>query len=319
MIERDKIDHRFTVDGEGRPWGGHSGAIGVAITWQSGPINAKNKRNGAFVEEVIEIAAARLRHYQDSPYACAENARALGALMRALHELQQRTKRRVEKGIEGSHAVDPDAEAGEGASLEARPRPYSSPTLRELFPPNDRIMRGEDPTAGTLTEAMMSEPCVGRSHPKDDGTRATDPADARAAECAYEAIRWHLASRYGIKIPEDADPVLIHAALDGIDKSRRPKPEEAKKLVDTREASPDKVLLEDLGPREHDLLEKWLNASLEVFRIMRTQRPVRIDSPEWVAMHNSRHELMEILLGTLEGAIFRNMDPAAAPRAPLGK
>ena len=30
-----------------------------------------------------------------------------------------------------------------------------------------------------------------------------------------------------------------------------------------------------LGPREHDLLEKWLNASLEVFRIMRTQRPVR--------------------------------------------
>ena len=88
-----------------------------------------------------------------------------------------------------------DAEAREASTLReaelAAKRAYSSPTLREVFPPNARILGVEDPADGTLTEAMMSEPCVGRSHPKDDGTRATDPADARAAECAYEAIRWY--------------------------------------------------------------------------------------------------------------------------------
>lgn len=49
----------------------------------------------------MAIAKARLEHYQRSPFACDENARAIGALERAMRELDSRTKRRMAEGIDG--------------------------------------------------------------------------------------------------------------------------------------------------------------------------------------------------------------------------
>lgn len=96
----------FTVDG--KPAGGFVESIGMSIIWQDGPLGTGKDRkepNGAFVETVIAAAKQRLEHYQQSPFACLENAEAIIALNRALKALESRTQFRQRRGVEGTHAV----------------------------------------------------------------------------------------------------------------------------------------------------------------------------------------------------------------------
>ena len=93
-------------DDLGRPAGGVSTAIGVNVQWQDGPLRVdgvERPRNGAFVEEVIAIAADRLEYYQESQFCCIENAVALGHLRAALEILECRTQLRELRGVEGTH------------------------------------------------------------------------------------------------------------------------------------------------------------------------------------------------------------------------
>lgn len=99
------------TDDDGNPAGGSITGIGLSIVWQNGPTvdpetGEKRKSNGCFVETVIQAAIERLRYYQETKFSCRQNAIAITKLEEAQHWLQDRTREREEKGIEGSHVVD---------------------------------------------------------------------------------------------------------------------------------------------------------------------------------------------------------------------
>lgn len=107
------IRNDFTTNADGNPSGGTSQAKGVQINWQNGPLGIgadRKEPNGAFVEEVIQIAVDRINFYNDSKFRCRENSLAVTKLEEALHWLNFRTSRRTEQGIEGTHQEDSSAQ-----------------------------------------------------------------------------------------------------------------------------------------------------------------------------------------------------------------
>lgn len=110
-------------DANGNPEGGTTFGNGFAIGWQHGPLGrhhpscgmkqdgvctpqcTRRPPNGAFVEDIIEAAADRIRYYQGSRFACERNARALYHLEEALAALDQRTRDRESRAVEGTHTV----------------------------------------------------------------------------------------------------------------------------------------------------------------------------------------------------------------------
>lgn len=94
-------------DAEGRPAGGTTSGRGFTIGWQNGPLGRGDERkspNGAFVEDVIAAARDRIEYYQNSGFACDENAAAITHLTIALDALNMRTARRETAQTEGTHA-----------------------------------------------------------------------------------------------------------------------------------------------------------------------------------------------------------------------
>lgn len=95
------------LDDNGKPAGGTASATGVRIEWQNGPLGRGEDRkepNGAFVETLLGIVRARILWYQDNGFACDENAAAIGHIEDALDDLNARTERRENQGVEGTHA-----------------------------------------------------------------------------------------------------------------------------------------------------------------------------------------------------------------------
>lgn len=95
-------------DPQGNPAGGTTFGVGFAIGWQHGPLGRGSERqepNGAFVEDIIDAAADRLRYYQAGKFACEANATALVHLSHALAALNNRTKDREARAVEGTHAA----------------------------------------------------------------------------------------------------------------------------------------------------------------------------------------------------------------------
>ena len=90
------------MDETGAVAGGDVMGNGIAITWQDGPVPEDGEPNGAFVEDVILAAAARLEYYQGSRQACDENERSLEHLRAALEWQDRRTGRRREQNVEGT-------------------------------------------------------------------------------------------------------------------------------------------------------------------------------------------------------------------------
>lgn len=104
MLRPIKQEH--WTDEQGRPAGGSSYGGGFAISWQNGPLRAggiERAPNGAFVEDVIAAVIGRIEFYQSSGFACQENADALDALYVAAKRLDDRTKSRETRGVEGTH------------------------------------------------------------------------------------------------------------------------------------------------------------------------------------------------------------------------
>lgn len=103
---RTPIYERHDSDANGNPAGGVTVGRGFTIAWQNGPLavdGVRREPNGAFVEDVIAAAIGRIEAYQRSRFACQENDNALANLQRAAWELDQRTKNRVARGVEGTH------------------------------------------------------------------------------------------------------------------------------------------------------------------------------------------------------------------------
>lgn len=105
---RTPITENHWNDSNGNPAGGASFGDGFAISWQNGPLGrGENRRppNGAFVESIIAAAIGRIQFYQDSRFACDENQQALYHLHQALDILNERTRAREQRAVEGTHQV----------------------------------------------------------------------------------------------------------------------------------------------------------------------------------------------------------------------
>jgi len=76
----------------------------VEIDFQNGPI-AEAGVNGVTHEALLAILIDRLESFQAGPYKCAENQDALDHLRKAMTALQDRTLKRVARGVEGTHTV----------------------------------------------------------------------------------------------------------------------------------------------------------------------------------------------------------------------
>jgi len=105
-------------DTDGNPAGGAASGVGFHIAWQAGPIGrhapecvagecapgcTRKEPNGAFVEDVLQAVIGRMEYYQQSRFACQENADALHYLRMAHGALEARTARREQQQVEGTH------------------------------------------------------------------------------------------------------------------------------------------------------------------------------------------------------------------------
>ena len=102
-----EFERKNYSDEDDNPTGGYAEGIGLSILWQDGPLGRGADRiepNGAFVETVIAAALQRIKYYQDSKFACRENALAITKLEEALHWLDSRTREREARSVKGTHA-----------------------------------------------------------------------------------------------------------------------------------------------------------------------------------------------------------------------
>jgi hypothetical protein len=74
------------------------------INFQNGPINEAGV-NGLTHEVLIEILIDRMRSFQAGPYANGFNAAALEGLENAQTALLNRTRERMARNVEGTHAA----------------------------------------------------------------------------------------------------------------------------------------------------------------------------------------------------------------------
>lgn len=97
------------VDSGGLPAGGSVEGLGLDVVWQAGPLRVGGtwiSPNGAFVETLIDAVIQRIRWYQTvegGRFSCRQNALAITKLEEANHWLDDRTKERQERGVEGTH------------------------------------------------------------------------------------------------------------------------------------------------------------------------------------------------------------------------
>lgn len=75
---------------------------GLRVLFQNGPI-AEAGVNGVTHEALLAILIDRMRSFQAGPFSCRENAIALTKLEEAQMWLLQRTRARMDRGVEGTH------------------------------------------------------------------------------------------------------------------------------------------------------------------------------------------------------------------------
>lgn len=105
-IKNCKIEN--ILNEQGNPSGGSVVGIGLTIQWQNGPLGRDSDRkepNGAFVETVISSAKQRLEFFEKSDFHCRENELAIKKLGEALDILDNRTKERESRQVEGTHKI----------------------------------------------------------------------------------------------------------------------------------------------------------------------------------------------------------------------
>ena len=93
------------VDEFRRPKGGSAHTTGLGIRWQAGPVAPDSVPNGAFIEDAITAAIERLRWLQSGDYACRENAISITKLEEARFWLEERSRDRRARGVEGTYQL----------------------------------------------------------------------------------------------------------------------------------------------------------------------------------------------------------------------
>lgn len=73
-----------------------------SIRFQHGPVK-EHGINGITNEALLAIVIDRLEGFQSGPFACEENGQALSWAKLALGVLEERTKNRIDRGVEGTN------------------------------------------------------------------------------------------------------------------------------------------------------------------------------------------------------------------------
>ena len=98
-------NHCYQISGvneESNPSNGYAAL--PRILFQNGSIKEAGV-NGITQEALAAIIIDRLRSFQAGPYACADNEEALNHFVQGLRSLQNRTRTRINRGVEGTHTV----------------------------------------------------------------------------------------------------------------------------------------------------------------------------------------------------------------------
>lgn len=76
----------------------------IVLPFQNGPLGKDGENiNGISIEALIAVCIDRMRGFQTGDFACRTNAIALTKLEESLMWLQNRTRDRVARGVEGTH------------------------------------------------------------------------------------------------------------------------------------------------------------------------------------------------------------------------
>lgn len=94
--------HEYRISGVKGPLDHHPIPT-IDIRFQNGPLNEVGA-NGITNEALLAVVIDRLQCFQKGPFACRENALALTKLEESMHWLHHRTRERVARGVEGTHA-----------------------------------------------------------------------------------------------------------------------------------------------------------------------------------------------------------------------
>ena len=113
IVEGDSANHQLQIEVRDEPGQGGAcheyviltelGAVRCEVDFQNGPIKEFGV-NGVTHEALLAIVIDRLRSFQAGPYSCRDNAVALTHIEEALMWLQRRTRERIKRGVEGTHA-----------------------------------------------------------------------------------------------------------------------------------------------------------------------------------------------------------------------
>jgi hypothetical protein len=112
IVEGDSANHQVTVVVMDEPGAGgacHEYQIVTrdplyllgSVSFQNGPIKEFGV-NGVTHEALLAILIDRLESFQRGPYACGNNAAALSCCKHALDVLQDRTRARIARNVEGT-------------------------------------------------------------------------------------------------------------------------------------------------------------------------------------------------------------------------
>lgn len=117
IVEGDAANHQVSINVTDEPGAGganHAYQIewttkngvrdGLHVNFQNGPIKEFGV-NGLTQEALLAIVIDRLLCFQAGPFACEANGDAMEHCKLALSNLQQRTRARIARGVEGTHTV----------------------------------------------------------------------------------------------------------------------------------------------------------------------------------------------------------------------
>ncbi len=98
-------NHRYEIGGLSTSGNASRGNMptegGFVVLFQNGPIK-EHGVNGVTQEALLTIVIDRLRSFQAGPFASPMNASALDHCQIALRHLQERTRERIKRGVEGT-------------------------------------------------------------------------------------------------------------------------------------------------------------------------------------------------------------------------
>jgi hypothetical protein len=113
IVEGDSVNHQLELVATDKPGSGganHTYVIRLPsngptfeIEFQNGPIKEVGV-NGLTHEVLLAIIIDRLRSFQAGSFASDDNEQALNHCESALSHLQERTRKRIARGVEGTHA-----------------------------------------------------------------------------------------------------------------------------------------------------------------------------------------------------------------------